>query len=88
MFRHNVRRFATTTARRVAPAIAHEPSAYTLAVSRAQGIAKGLTGGTFLCQLFYVLSFPLSFPITLCVADKMYPYIHITAIYLIINITK
>lgn len=44
MFRHNVRRFATTTARRVAPAIAHEPSAYTLAVSRAQGIAKGLTG--------------------------------------------
>ena len=46
MFRQSVRRFATTTARRaVAPAAAHEPSPHTLAVSKAQGIAKGLTGG-------------------------------------------
>ncbi|KAI1180032.1 cysteine synthase (O-acetylserine (thiol)-lyase-like protein) [Nemania sp. FL0916] len=45
MFRHSVRRFATTAARRaVAPAAAHEPSPYTLAVSKAQGVAKGLTG--------------------------------------------
>ncbi|KAI0911485.1 cysteine synthase (O-acetylserine (thiol)-lyase-like protein) [Ustulina deusta] len=45
MFRHSVRRFATTTARRaVAPVAAHEPSPYTLAVSKAQGVAKGLTG--------------------------------------------
>ncbi|KAI1281449.1 cysteine synthase (O-acetylserine (thiol)-lyase-like protein) [Xylaria sp. FL0933] len=45
MFRQSVRRFATTTARRaVAPAAAHEPSPHTLAVSKAQGIAKGLTG--------------------------------------------
>jgi cysteine synthase A len=46
MFRHSVRRFATTAARRaVAPAAAHEPSPYTIAISKAQGIAKGLTGG-------------------------------------------
>ncbi|KAI1110012.1 cysteine synthase (O-acetylserine (thiol)-lyase-like protein) [Nemania sp. NC0429] len=45
MFRHSVRRFATTAARRAAaPVAAHEPSAHTLAVSKAQGIAKGLTG--------------------------------------------
>ncbi|KAI0433971.1 cysteine synthase (O-acetylserine (thiol)-lyase-like protein) [Xylaria sp. FL1042] len=45
MFRQSVRRFATTTARRAAaPAAAHEPSPHTLAVSKAQGIAKGLTG--------------------------------------------
>ncbi|KAI1754369.1 cysteine synthase (O-acetylserine (thiol)-lyase-like protein) [Xylaria castorea] len=45
MFRHSVRRFATTAARRaVAPVASHEPSAHTLAVSKAQGVAKGLTG--------------------------------------------
>lgn len=45
MFRHGVRRIATTAARRAAAA-AKDPSAHTLAVSKAQGIAKGLTGGT------------------------------------------
>ncbi|RWA08141.1 hypothetical protein EKO27_g6971, partial [Xylaria grammica] len=45
MFRHSVRRFATTTVRKaVAPVAAHEPSSYTLAVSKAQGVAQGLTG--------------------------------------------
>ncbi|KAI1505536.1 tryptophan synthase beta subunit-like PLP-dependent enzyme [Biscogniauxia marginata] len=47
MFRHSVRRFATTAARRAAvpkPAPAADPSPYTLAVSKAQGVAKGLTG--------------------------------------------
>ncbi|KAI1168596.1 cysteine synthase (O-acetylserine (thiol)-lyase-like protein) [Nemania serpens] len=46
MFRHSVRRFATTAARRAAaaPVAAHEPSVHTLAVSKAQGVAKGLTG--------------------------------------------
>ncbi|XXH04641.1 hypothetical protein Hte_011059 [Hypoxylon texense] len=47
MFRHGVRRIATTAARRaatIAPAAAKEPSPHTLAVSKAQGIAKGLTG--------------------------------------------
>ncbi|KAI4869446.1 cysteine synthase (O-acetylserine (thiol)-lyase-like protein) [Hypoxylon rubiginosum] len=43
MFRHGVRRIATTAARRAAAA-AKDPSAHTLAVSKAQGIAKGLTG--------------------------------------------
>ncbi|KAF3064592.1 Cysteine synthase [Daldinia childiae] len=46
MFRHGVRTI-TTTARRaaaVAPAAAKSPSPYTIAVSKAQGIAKGLTG--------------------------------------------
>ncbi|UKZ51905.1 Cysteine synthase 1 [Trichoderma virens] len=38
MFRHTTRRLA------VAAAKAAEPSAYTLAVSRAQGVARGLTG--------------------------------------------
>ncbi|CAJ2506429.1 Uu.00g005590.m01.CDS01 [Anthostomella pinea] len=45
MFRHSVRRFATTAARRAAAAPAADPSPYTLAVSKAQGVAKGLTGG-------------------------------------------
>ncbi|KAI1766335.1 cysteine synthase (O-acetylserine (thiol)-lyase-like protein) [Hypoxylon sp. FL1150] len=46
MFRHGVRRIATTAARRAATAApaAKDPSPYTLAVSKAQGIAKGLTG--------------------------------------------
>ncbi|KAI1777928.1 cysteine synthase [Hypoxylon cercidicola] len=47
MFRHSVRRIATTAARRaatIAPAAAKDPSPHTLAVSKAQGIAKGLTG--------------------------------------------
>ncbi|KAI0395323.1 cysteine synthase (O-acetylserine (thiol)-lyase-like protein) [Xylariaceae sp. FL0594] len=46
MFRQSVRRFATTAARKAVapPAVAHEPSAYTIAVSKAQGVAKGLTG--------------------------------------------
>ncbi|KAI1082276.1 PALP-domain-containing protein [Whalleya microplaca] len=46
MFRQSVRRFATT-ARRAAvapPAPAAAPSPYTLAVSKAQGVARGLTG--------------------------------------------
>ncbi|KAI1818694.1 cysteine synthase (O-acetylserine (thiol)-lyase-like protein) [Poronia punctata] len=42
MFRQSVRRFATTAARKVAAA--NPPSPYTLAVSKAQGVAKGLTG--------------------------------------------
>ncbi|GAP89607.1 putative cysteine synthase [Rosellinia necatrix] len=45
MFGHSVRRFATAAARRaVAPVVAHEPSPYTLAVSKAQGVVNGLTG--------------------------------------------
>ncbi|KAI1861053.1 hypothetical protein JX265_009672 [Neoarthrinium moseri] len=45
VLRQSVRRFATTAARRaVAPAAAHDPSPTTLAVSKAQGVAKGLTG--------------------------------------------
>ncbi|KAI8625272.1 cysteine synthase (O-acetylserine (thiol)-lyase-like protein) [Xylariaceae sp. FL1651] len=45
MFRHSVRRFATTAARRaVAAAAANDPNPYTLAVSKAQGVARGLTG--------------------------------------------
>ncbi|KAI1658220.1 cysteine synthase [Daldinia decipiens] len=46
MFRRSVRTI-TTTARRaaaVAPAAAKSPSPHTMAVSKAQGIAKGLTG--------------------------------------------
>ncbi|KAI0480472.1 cysteine synthase-like protein [Xylariaceae sp. FL0804] len=45
--RQSARRFATTTARRAvtgAVAAAAPPSPYTLGVSKAQGIAKGLTG--------------------------------------------
>ncbi|OTA95708.1 hypothetical protein M434DRAFT_393564 [Hypoxylon sp. CO27-5] len=46
MFRTSVRRIATTARRAaaVAPAVAKEPSPHTIAVSKAQGIAKGLTG--------------------------------------------
>ncbi|KAI1378208.1 cysteine synthase [Hypoxylon crocopeplum] len=46
MFRHSVRRIATTARRAaaVAPVAAKDPSPHTLAVSKAQGIAKGLTG--------------------------------------------
>ncbi|KAI0180496.1 cysteine synthase (O-acetylserine (thiol)-lyase-like protein) [Hypoxylon sp. FL1284] len=47
MFRHGVRRIATTAARRAAtaaPVAAKAPSPHTLAVSKAQGISKGLTG--------------------------------------------
>lgn len=39
MFRQTAQRLA------VAAAKAAEPSAYTLAVSKAQGVARGLTGG-------------------------------------------
>ncbi|KAH9900579.1 hypothetical protein F4778DRAFT_739563 [Xylariomycetidae sp. FL2044] len=48
MFRQSVRRFATTARRAAAttpPVAAADPSPYTLAVSKAQGIANGLTGG-------------------------------------------
>lgn len=57
MFRHSVRRFATTAARRAAaaPVAAHEPSVHTLAVSKAQGVAKGLTGGMFSSRRFLML---------------------------------
>jgi cysteine synthase A len=41
MFRYTARRLA------VAVAKAAEPSAHTLSVSKAQGVAKGLTGGEF-----------------------------------------
>lgn len=41
MFRRSAVRLA------VAAAKAAEPSALTLSVSKAQGISKGLTGGTF-----------------------------------------
>lgn len=45
MFRHGVRRFATSAVRRaVTPALAHDPSATTIAISKAQGVAQGLTG--------------------------------------------
>lgn len=55
MFRHGVRRIATTAARRAtaAPVAAKAPSPYTLAVSKAQGVAKGLTGGMLLLFYFY-----------------------------------
>ena len=42
MFRHSVRRLAIAAARAPEP-----PTAYTLAVSKAQNVAKGLTGGEF-----------------------------------------
>ncbi|ORY69554.1 tryptophan synthase beta subunit-like PLP-dependent enzyme [Pseudomassariella vexata] len=45
MFRHSVRRFATSASRRAGSMVAHDPSPSTIAISRAQGIAKGLTGG-------------------------------------------
>ncbi|KAI2469268.1 cysteine synthase [Annulohypoxylon bovei var. microspora] len=47
MFRHSVRRISTTARRAAAaaaPVVAKPPSPYTLAVSKAQGVAKGLTG--------------------------------------------
>ncbi|KAI2631011.1 cysteine synthase (O-acetylserine (thiol)-lyase-like protein) [Hypoxylon sp. NC1633] len=46
MFRHGMRRIATTARRAAAaaPAAAKDPSPHTLVVSKAQGIAKGLTG--------------------------------------------
>ncbi|KAI0902317.1 cysteine synthase [Annulohypoxylon nitens] len=47
MFRHSVRRISTTARRAAAaaaPVAAKPPSPHTLAVSKAQGIAKGLTG--------------------------------------------
>ncbi|KAI0603478.1 cysteine synthase (O-acetylserine (thiol)-lyase-like protein) [Biscogniauxia sp. FL1348] len=47
MFRHSVRRFATTAARRAvapSPVPANPPSPLTIKVSEAQGVAKGLTG--------------------------------------------
>lgn len=47
MLRQSVRRFATTAVRRaVAPAAAHEPAPRTIAVSKAQGVSRGLTEGT------------------------------------------
>lgn len=42
MFRHSIRRLAIAAARAPEP-----PTAYTLAVSKAQNVAKGLTGGEF-----------------------------------------
>ncbi|KAK8117544.1 cysteine synthase [Apiospora kogelbergensis] len=55
MFRQSVRRFATTTARRaVAPAAAHPPTPRSIAISKAQGISRGLTeaiGNTPLIRL-------------------------------------
>lgn len=44
MFRHGSRSFATSAQRLAAAAVA-EPSQYLIGVSKAQGIAKGLTGG-------------------------------------------
>ena len=44
MFRPSIRRLAVTAGKTVAAAA--EPTAYTLGISRAQGVAKGLTGGT------------------------------------------
>lgn len=41
MNRLGVRRFATTAVRAINP-----PSAYSLNLSKAQGVVKGLTGGT------------------------------------------
>jgi len=47
MFRHGVRRFATSARRAVTEHTPPgPPSPYTLAVSKAQGVAQGLTGGT------------------------------------------
>ena len=44
MFRHSVRRLAAAAVK------AADPSAHTMAVSKAQGIAKGLTGGMCVCD--------------------------------------
>lgn len=48
MFRHTARRLA------VAAVKAAEPSSYTLAVSGAQGVARGLTGGSSSALLLLV----------------------------------
>jgi hypothetical protein len=46
MFRHGLRSLSTTAARYAAAAVpAAEPTAYTIGLSKAQGVAKGLTGG-------------------------------------------
>lgn len=57
MFRHSVRRLA------IAAAKAAEPSAHTLAVSHAQGISKGLTGGlrALSSLAWHILLIPLFF---------------------------
>lgn len=48
MFRLGVRRFATTTVRAAETAAQMEaPNQYGVAVSKAQGVVKGLTGGGF-----------------------------------------
>jgi hypothetical protein len=49
MFRYGVRRFATSALRMVEP---REPSQHCVAVSKAQGIARGLTEGKY--ELDYV----------------------------------
>lgn len=46
MFRHGARSFATS-ARRLDVAAAHKPTQHLMAVSKAQGVAKGLTGGIY-----------------------------------------
>ncbi|KAK6822672.1 Cysteine synthase 1 [Apiospora arundinis] len=55
MFRQSVRRFTTTTARRaVTPAAAHPPTPRSIAISKAQGVSRGLTeaiGNTPLIRL-------------------------------------
>lgn len=48
MFRHGARSFVTSARRlAVTPAAAAEPTQHLIAVSKAQGIAKGLTGGKY-----------------------------------------
>jgi cysteine synthase A len=44
MFRHGIRRFSAKAAEAVAVAESENP--YGVRVSRAQGVVKGLTGGT------------------------------------------
>lgn len=46
MFRHSVRRLAVTAAK-----AAELPTSHTLAVSKAQSISKGLTGGELVATL-------------------------------------
>jgi cysteine synthase A len=45
MFRHGARSFATSAQRAAAAVAAAEPSQHLINVAKAQGIAKGLTGG-------------------------------------------
>jgi cysteine synthase A len=52
MFRHGARSFATS-AKRLAVAAAAEPTQHLIAVSKAQGIAKGLTGGMRATYLYH-----------------------------------